>query len=67
MVNIGMTSPGATMALALMFLKSNNQTVADRLVIPTTHFGLDYVRPDFLMLRIIAKNLIMWDSVEPTE
>lgn len=31
-----------------------------RLSIPNTGFDLQYVRPDFIMLRVIARNLIMW-------
>ena len=31
-----------------------------RLSIPNTCFDLQYVRPDFIMLRVIAQNLIMW-------
>jgi anaphase-promoting complex subunit 1 len=67
MVNVDVTAPGATLALALMFLKTNNETVAARLKIPDTHFDLEYVRPDFILLRVLARSLIMWDSVSPTE
>jgi len=66
-VNVNVTSPGATLALAFIFLKSGNESVAARLSIPDTHFLLDYVRPDLLMLRLIARSLVLWDSVEPTE
>lgn len=31
-----------------------------RLSIPNTCFDLQYVRPDFIMLRVIARSLIMW-------
>ena len=51
-VNVSVTAPGATLALALFFLKSNNAAVAARLAIPDTHFLLDYVRPDFLLLHV---------------
>jgi Anaphase-promoting complex sub unit 1 C-terminal domain/APC1 beta sandwich domain/Anaphase-promoting complex subunit 1 middle domain len=66
MVNVEVTAPGATMALGLMFLKTNNHAVAARLSIPSTHFALEYVSPEFIMLRVISRNLIMWDSVEPS-
>ena len=65
-VNTSVTAPGATLALGLMYLRSNNHAVATRLAIPDTHFLLDYVRPDLLMLREISKCLIMWDSVRPS-
>ena len=29
-------------------------------------FALDYVRPDFLMLRVCARSLILWDSIVPS-
>lgn len=31
--------------------------------IPDTHFLLDYVRPDLLLLRVVARSLILWDAV----
>jgi anaphase-promoting complex subunit 1 len=63
-VNLGVTSPGATLALGLLFLRTNDATAAARLVIPDTHFGLDFVRPDLLLLRVLARALILWDSVQ---
>jgi hypothetical protein len=39
---------------------------AARLALPQTHFLLDYVRPDLMMLRVIARALILWSSVAPT-
>ena len=65
-VNIDVTAPGATLALGLMFLRSNNEAVAGRLRVPDTQFLLDYVRPDFILLRVVARSLVMWDAVEPT-
>lgn len=38
--------------------------MAARLALPDTHFLLDYVRPDLLLLRVVARSLVMWDSVE---
>ena len=66
-VNLDVTAPGATLALGLMFLKTNNATVAGRLNIPKTHFLLQYLRPDLVLLRVLAKNIIMWDSMKPTQ
>ena len=34
--------------------------------VPDTQFLLEYVRPDFLMYRIIARSLVQWDNVQPT-
>ncbi|EDN03409.1 predicted protein [Histoplasma mississippiense (nom. inval.)] len=54
---------GATVALAIIFMKSNDATVAERIDIPDTVAQFDYVRPDIFLLRTLAKNLIMWDSI----
>ncbi len=65
-VNVDVTAPGATLALGLMFIKRNASAVAARLAVPDTHFMLDYVRPDLLLLRVLCRNLIMWDGIEPS-
>jgi len=57
---------GATIAIGLMFLKSHDQAVANRIDIPNTPEQFDHVRPDILLLRIVAKNLIMWNDIQPT-
>ncbi|KAK3245121.1 hypothetical protein CYMTET_45294 [Cymbomonas tetramitiformis] len=67
MVNLDVTSPAATLALGLMFLKTNDVAVAGRLSIPDTQFALDYVRPDFILLRLTARSLILWDAIRPTK
>lgn len=43
----------------------SNVSVASILHLPNTHFLLDYVRPDLLALRVIARSLIMWNDVQP--
>ena len=65
-INTDLTAPGATLALGLMFLKSNDTAAARRLRLPDTPALLDHVRPDFLALRVTARSLILWDSVEAT-
>ena len=66
LVNIDVTSSGATLALAFMFMKTHNRSVADRIQIPDTQFLLDFIRPDFLLLRILSHSLIMWDGITPS-
>ncbi|XP_061376792.1 anaphase-promoting complex subunit 1 isoform X2 [Danaus plexippus] len=66
-VNLDVTSPGATVALGLLYLRSGSTAVADLLSPPHTAYMLDYVRPDLLMLRVIARGLVLWDDIEPTE
>lgn len=46
--------------VSTLTLQSESELVFSRLSIPCTHFDLQYVRPDFIMLRVIARNLIMW-------
>lgn len=59
------SSSGAVMALMLMFLKTNNTEIAEKLSLPKTVQLLDYVRPDLLMLRSFGRNIILWNSIEP--
>ena len=54
-INIDVTGPGATLALGLMFFDSGNESVAEWMEAPPTQHLLEFVRPDFLMLRAIAK------------
>ncbi|KAL7317427.1 Anaphase-promoting complex subunit 1 [Mucor circinelloides] len=65
-INLDVTSPGATVALALMYLKTENSRVAEGIELLETRPYLNYVRPDFLLMRIVAKNLIMWSTIQPT-
>jgi len=66
-INVCITSPAGCVALALMFLRTNCEAVASRIVIPQNIFQLDFIRPDFAMLRLVARCLIMWDSIEASE
>ena len=65
-INTDITAPGATLALGLIYMKSGNKTIASAIALPDTHFLLEYVRPDFLMLRVIARALILWNDVKPS-
>ena len=65
-VNTDVTSPGATLALGMMFHRTGNQAVAGWMEAPDTQFLLEFVRPDFLLLRVLAKGLILWDEVMPS-
>ena len=65
-INTDVTAPGSTLALGLIYMMSGNKTIASAISIPDTHFLLEYVRPDFLLLRVIARSLILWYDVQPT-
>ncbi|KAL9639373.1 MAG: hypothetical protein Q9164_000955 [Protoblastenia rupestris] len=55
---------GATIAIALIFMKTNDEPLARKIDIPDTTHQFDYVRPDQFLLRTVAKQLIMWDSIK---
>ncbi|CAH7686325.1 hypothetical protein PPACK8108_LOCUS20963, partial [Phakopsora pachyrhizi] len=62
-IDVSVTSPAATLALALLFLKTGKSEAAELCEIPQTQIRLEYVRPDLLMIRTLAKNLIMWNQI----
>lgn len=65
-LEVDMCVGSATIALMFMFLKSNNHGIAKKLVVPETEQRLDYIRPDLLFVRVLAKHLIMWDEIGKT-
>ncbi|CAK1583078.1 unnamed protein product [Parnassius mnemosyne] len=65
--NADVTAPGATLALGLLFLRAGDCAPAAWLRAPATPYLLDFVRPDLLMLRVVARGLILWDSIEASE
>ncbi|EFN54660.1 hypothetical protein CHLNCDRAFT_9822, partial [Chlorella variabilis] len=67
LVNLGVTSPAAALALGLMYLQTNDGEVAAAFQLPDTHFAMDFVQPDQLALRMLMRSLVMWDSIQPTE
>ncbi|CAA9962022.1 ANAPC1 domain containing protein [Pyrenophora teres f. maculata] len=58
---------GAVIAVALIFMKTHDKTVARKIDIPDTLPQFDYVRPDIFLLRTLAKHLIMWDNIEAND
>ncbi|KAG0344650.1 Anaphase-promoting complex subunit 1 [Podila humilis] len=64
---LGRGSSGASVALGLMYIRTNDVLIADKLRAPDTQFDLDYFTPDALTLRIICRLLILWDSIVPTK
>jgi anaphase-promoting complex subunit 1 len=58
---------GAVMAVAFIFLKTNDEAIARKVDIPDTLHQFDYVRPDIFLLRTLARHLIMWDAIVPTK
>ncbi|KAI0464771.1 hypothetical protein LJB42_002396 [Komagataella kurtzmanii] len=58
------SSAGAIMAIIFIFLRTNSGDIANRLDIPDAEQLLDYIRPEFLLLRVLGKQIILWDSIE---
>lgn len=54
---------GAVIAIALIFMKTGDRSVADKINIPDTVAQIEHVRPDLLLLRTVAKHLIMWEDI----
>lgn len=66
-LNAAVTSPAATIALGLTFLRTNRQDVADLLEIPQSLDRLDHVRNDLILLRAACRHLIRWDALSYTK
>lgn len=66
MVDPTVTSPGATLALGLMYLRTGRKDIAKSIEIPRTAIELESVRPDQLLIRVFARALIMWDDIKGT-
>lgn len=50
-----------------MFFKTGNRAVADWMAPPDTYTLLTEVRPDLIVFRLLARGLILWDDILPTE
>lgn len=60
------STAGAVVAIALIFMKSENQILARKIDVPDSLLQFDYVRPDIFLLRTLARHLIMWNGITPT-
>ena len=56
----------ATIAIALIFMKTEDATVARKVDVPDTTHQFDHVRPDIFLLRTTARHLIMWNDIKAT-
>jgi anaphase-promoting complex subunit 1 len=65
--DVNLTSPAASIAMGLMYLKTNRRDIADIMTIPDSVASLNLIQPNFLLVRTIARNLIMWDDIKPTQ
>ncbi|KAJ2903142.1 uncharacterized protein MKZ38_010406 [Zalerion maritima] len=56
----------ATIAIALIFMRTEDPIVARKIDVPDSTLQFEYIRPDVLLLRTLAKNLILWSKIEPS-
>ena len=56
----------ATVAVALIFMKTGDRALAKKIDVPDTIHQFDYMRPDIFLLRTIASNLILWNDIKST-
>ncbi|RLV93081.1 Negative regulator of mitosis [Spathaspora sp. JA1] len=54
---------GAILALGFIYIKTENREIANKLKVPETDQLLDYIRSDMLLLRCVAKNIILWQGI----
>ena len=66
-VNTHITAPAALVALALIYLKSNNREIANKLTIPNSFSSIEFANPNNILLKMVTKNLIMWDEISNTK
>ncbi|KAI0179655.1 hypothetical protein GGR52DRAFT_587203 [Hypoxylon sp. FL1284] len=60
------STAAAVVAIALIYMKSEDHIVARKVDVPNAPLQFDYIRPDILLLRTVAKHLILWSEIEPT-
>ncbi|KAJ2986617.1 hypothetical protein NUW58_g4939 [Xylaria curta] len=60
------SSAAAVVAIALIYMKSEDHIVARKIDVPDAILQFDYIRPDVLLLRTVAKHLILWSEIEPS-
>ncbi|KAL9082781.1 MAG: hypothetical protein Q9159_006194 [Coniocarpon cinnabarinum] len=57
---------GATLAIAMIYMKTHDRHVADRIDPLDSAHQFESMRPDSLLLRTVAKWLILWNDIEPS-
>ncbi|KAI0838512.1 hypothetical protein F5Y06DRAFT_48401 [Hypoxylon sp. FL0890] len=60
------STAASVVAIALIYMKSEDHIVARKIDVPDAPLQFDYIRPDILLLRTVAKHLILWSEIEPT-
>ncbi|KAK8038255.1 Negative regulator of mitosis [Apiospora phragmitis] len=60
------SSAAAIIAITLIYMKSEDHIVARKIDVPDAMLQFDYIRPDLLLLRTLAKHLILWSEIKPS-
>jgi anaphase-promoting complex subunit 1 len=55
---------GATIAITLIFMKTEDESLASKIDVPDTIHQFEYVRPDIFLLRTVARHLILWSRIQ---
>ncbi|PWN18348.1 hypothetical protein BCV69DRAFT_263791 [Microstroma glucosiphilum] len=66
-VDLRITASPAAIAYALLFLRSNDEVAASKIPLPSSPAELDKHRPDVLLIHSLARNLIMWNTMTPSQ
>jgi anaphase-promoting complex subunit 1 len=64
--SLGVTAPGAAVALALMHLDSGDAAVSALFAPPDSHCALQRVRPDLLLTRALGRALVHFTDIRPS-
>ncbi|TKR70749.1 hypothetical protein L596_022733 [Steinernema carpocapsae] len=66
-VNIHVTGLPATIAIGMIFLRTNCEYACNYIAIPNNMYKISKIRFDFLCARTMSRMLIMFDKIPPTE
>ncbi|KAG8935200.1 Anaphase-promoting complex subunit 1 [Tulasnella sp. 408] len=61
-----LTSPAASIALGLMFMKTERVDIAGLFEIAHTPLALSRVQPNALLIRALARLLVLWSQITPS-
>lgn len=66
-VNTQLVAPSALIALAFIYMKSENLQVAQKISIPTFFYEIENCNPNHMILKVLARNMIMWSKISATK
>lgn len=66
-INSQLVAPSALMALTFIYMKSESQQVANKISIPTFFYEIENCNPNHILLKVLAKNMIMWSKITASE